>query len=337
MQNRLKKLSPTAFDLWETNPDEFYLKYLADQRPPKIPQTKPMSIGSAFDAHVKSYLNIALNAGIPKFTFEDLFMAQVEEQNRAWARDEGRYVFDCYRHSGALSDIMIDMTGLASPPRMETDVTGDVNGVPIGGKPDLYYVVKSGGRVLLDWKVNGYCAKTAKSPAKGYLVIRDGWPNEVSQAGEWTWASYGRSKSHGTAHRDCLQTRYKGILVNGGVKMEDIDPKWAAQLCFYSWCLGEPIGSDFIVGIDQLVCSPGSPRPQIRVAKIRCLISAAYQHELAARIERCWNHVSSGHIFAKMTREDSDRQCVLMEQTAIEFSKNSTPEDRWFNATMRKA
>ena len=48
-----KYISPSALKLFEKNPTEYYLKYLADAHPPRSPQTQPMSVGSAFDAFVK--------------------------------------------------------------------------------------------------------------------------------------------------------------------------------------------------------------------------------------------------------------------------------------------
>ena len=50
------RLSHSAFAIWESNPEEFYLKYLAEHRPPRVPQERPAAAGSAFDAFVKSSL-----------------------------------------------------------------------------------------------------------------------------------------------------------------------------------------------------------------------------------------------------------------------------------------
>ena len=32
--------------LWEKDPEEHYVKYLSDNRPPRLPQTEPMCVGS---------------------------------------------------------------------------------------------------------------------------------------------------------------------------------------------------------------------------------------------------------------------------------------------------
>ena len=46
--------------MFEKDHDEFYLKYLSENRPGRLPQTLPMSVGSAFDARVKSSLHEAI-------------------------------------------------------------------------------------------------------------------------------------------------------------------------------------------------------------------------------------------------------------------------------------
>ena len=50
-------LSPTSISLHEKDVDEFYSRYLADNKMPRMAQTQPMAIGSAFDAFCKSYLH----------------------------------------------------------------------------------------------------------------------------------------------------------------------------------------------------------------------------------------------------------------------------------------
>lgn len=53
-------ISPTALKLYRDNRDEYYLRYLADTKSPRDGQTQPMSIGSAFDAYVKSDIHTKL-------------------------------------------------------------------------------------------------------------------------------------------------------------------------------------------------------------------------------------------------------------------------------------
>ena len=101
-------LSPSQVSLWEGNKDEYYLQHLAEVRAPRMPQMNYMSIGSSFDAYVKSAMHEVLfgKGADPKFEFDAIFTEQVEEQNRDWARTEGQYVFDCYKASGAYDELL---------------------------------------------------------------------------------------------------------------------------------------------------------------------------------------------------------------------------------------
>jgi len=307
---------------WEDDKREFYMKYLSETRPPRIKQTQPMSIGSSFDAHVKSFLHKEfLGLNDPRFNFENIFTAQVEEHNRAWARAEGEYAFQCYKISGALADLMLDLKSVSGSVKMEFEIRGDVAGVPMLGKPDLFYVTKDMARVSLDWKVNGYCSKYSISPAPGYIVVRDGWNDRK------------RSSSHFTMHKDALLVKHNGVMVNGALTMEHVDPKWATQLAVYSWIMGEEIGSDFIVAIDQLACAPReNNRPAIRVARHRTLISKSWQLELRDRICRCWEIVNSDWIFRDVEKQQSIEQCFMLDEVGKSMRKQvaAGSKDEWF-------
>ena len=47
-------LSYSSLTTLEKNSEEFFIKHLAETRAPKVPQERPASVGSAFDAYVKS-------------------------------------------------------------------------------------------------------------------------------------------------------------------------------------------------------------------------------------------------------------------------------------------
>ncbi|MCV5968541.1 hypothetical protein, partial [Lactococcus petauri] len=90
---------------------------------------------------------------------------------------------DAYKLQGALSDIMIDLEGAVGKPRFETSIEGYVtaiainpNGIPLLGKPDIFFLTKKGATVIFDWKVNGYCSNYNKSPSAGYIRIRTNDP-----------------------------------------------------------------------------------------------------------------------------------------------------------------
>lgn len=283
-------MSPTSLKAFESNRDEFYLRYLADHKPPRFPQTKPMSVGSAFDAYCKSFLHFHLfgNYG-PNNEYEkdSIFVAQVEEHNRDWAREAGENAFQLYKKSGALSDLMIELSTAVNDPRFEFSIQSFVEGqtgaVPLLGKPDIYFINGQGCRVILDWKVNGYCAKKMTSPNYGYVMVRDSWlPSERKP-----------STRNRLPHKDCCPSDFKGVQINKNIWMEQVNEEWAAQLSTYAWLLGEEVGSDLVLGIEQLCGYPvdDMPRPLLRCASHRCRASFDFQINLHQRYVSAWTAI----------------------------------------------
>ena len=103
---QLEYYSPTSLKTWKSDKREFYVRYLADTRPPRAKQTEPMAIGSAFDAYIKCYLAKCLwgsNAAKQRgFEFEKVFEEQVEEHNRDQARLHGSMVLDLIKNMDVL-------------------------------------------------------------------------------------------------------------------------------------------------------------------------------------------------------------------------------------------
>lgn len=318
-----KYLSPSSISLWDSNREEFYLKYLAENRPEKFKQTLPMAAGSAFDAKIKSYLHEKLfGKNHPKaaeFEFDTIFTAQVEAHNRDWALPVAKHIFDRYCLCGAMADLMQELQRAAGPPRFEFSIEGFVTGkaasVPVLGKPDLFLVNAQGARVVLDFKVNGFCSNTPTSPKKGYVKCRDGWLPGEKKA----------TRGSGMPHSECIPTPYLGININKQILMEQVDPSWANQLSIYSWLLGEEIGSqNVIIGIDQ-ICSAPNPAgsPWLRFASHRCRIGSEYQFALFEHIQYIWLRIQSGWIFDTMTEEQS----MIHQQDLDQMAKNLTGDD----------
>lgn len=328
-------LSPTAIAQYYKDPQEYYLRYLSDNRPPRFAQTRAMSIGSSFDAYVKSYLHQALfgKDNDPKFVFENIFEAQVEQHNRDWALAAGRYVFGCYRNSGALGDLMIMLQGATNTPRFEFDLMGAVSGsresvdltigdVILMGKPDLHFRNNEGADVVFDWKVNGYCSSRNVSPAKGYVKLRDGWSGV-------------QSRTHGQSHKDAFVTYVKGIPVNCAHKMEEVDEDWANQLSVYGWLLGLPVGGDFIVAIDQLACDGSKTElPKIRIAEHRTTVSETHQRTFLKKAVDLWNIIHSDHYFTDVSLDESKARCAALD-TVAKGLEGETAEDEWFRQVTR--
>ncbi len=329
---KVEYLSPTSIDQWDRDRDEFYLRYLAHQRPPRIPQNRAMSIGSAFDAYAKSYLHERLFGANndPKYAFEALFEAQVEPQNRDWAREHGSYVFEQYKSSGVLADLFTELKAAQGDVRMEFEIRGAVQGYREGasrtigsvvllGKPDIAFVNKAGAYVVLDFKVNGYVSNHAPSPQPGYLRMRSA------------------GKTYHGMHKKCHPMMVGGIMINIGSKMEELNEAWARQLAIYAWLCGQPIGSDFIVAIDQIVCdaTKGPGLPAIRVAEHRTQVGREFQSRVFHRALEIWEIVQSGHIFRDLSPEESRNKCEVLEKVAGGLVGDGSANARWFAEVCR--
>ncbi len=288
-------LSPTSVRLFTQDPELFYLRYLAKNKMKREPQTQPMSIGSAFDAYTKSYLHERLfgKGANPQFDLEALFEAQVEEHNRDWAWHNGQYVFDAYKKAGCVADLMMELNQAVGTPRFEIKVQAEIEGVPLLGIPDIFFINGLGARVIYDWKVNGYCAKSLKSPMAGYIKLREAGKEVKS-------------------HRDCVLLLWRGIYINAAIFMTG---DWADQLTIYSWLMGEPVGSEEIVfGVDQ-ICGP---KDRLRFATHRLRITPEYQFHLLDLVKDTWKAIEEDWIFRDLDIEESRDRCRLLE-SEIEF------------------
>lgn len=310
-------LSPSSLKTFEKGKDEFYLKYLADNKPPRLGQTDPMAVGSSFDARVKSYLHEKLYGNFGPgdgYRFETLFEKQVEPHARDKALVAGLDVFTRYKKSGALADLMIELGTAINTPRFEFDIKGTIRTrigeVPMLGKPDIFFVNSEGIRVIPDWKVNGYYSKSNTSPKRGYVKIRDGWTSDEGKP----------SGGNHQPHKDCWPTMKKGIKMNPTITLADVDIEWCDQITIYGWLLGEEIGStDLVGGIEQIVGNS----PFLRIASHRCLASTAqYQYNLQERIETAWAAISGGKrkFFAELTEDESEARCNDLEDQAAALS-----------------
>jgi len=330
-------LSHSGMSLWESNPEEYYLKNIAPTRAPRLPQEKPASVGSCFDAFAKSALHEALfgKGADPVYSFEALFEAQVEPHNRDWVLEEGRYTFDCYKYSGMYQSLLDMLLQAVEPPRFEFSVFATLGGVPFTGKPDCRFILPGPIHVIHDWKVNGYCSNSATSPVKGYLLCTDGEPlyKTDKKTGVQTLAP---NKSHNTAHKQFAEFDHHGLTIDAGY-MEDLSTDWADQLSLYGWALGEKIGDQNVVlQIHQTVAKPiALRRPQLRFAQFRCRVRDSYQHHLLGRLQTAWKHISTGHIIPTLTRAENDARCRALDKESIGLQSDGSIEGDFFAAVVR--
>ncbi len=286
-ESRLKALSPTSLKCFETSVDTFVCRYVLEI--PRPPQTKPMSIGSAFDARIKAYIAQKI-LGVEDW-FENLFEAQVEPAFRDWAFAESENVFNDYVNAGCADDLIREI-GDSIALRMEFEQFKSLKyedgfEVPLYGKPDAYFMRRDGLQIVIDWKVNGYCSQA--SPAAGYVRLID---KEGYDLG---------------SHRYAFPILYKGISCATG----EIPLQWRDQIRMYSWMLGED-NNDWVAGIDQLAYRNGIPRYAIH--RIRLTDDDL---ELRKRIRLAWEAISTGHYYYDRSLEESNMRIELLKDNRV--------------------
>lgn len=310
-------MSPSSLKCFEDNQEEYYLRYMVESRPPRTPQTKPMSVGSAFDAYAKSYIHYALFGHFGKdnqYAFDTIFEEQVEPHWRDWAYEAGKICFDVYKLSGALASMMMELRTSIGEPRFEFTIRGLISGkagtVPLLGKPDIFFVNDQGARVILDWKVNGYCSQA--SPTPGYIQL------------------LGKThKKHGMCHDKCVVGAHNGININVAYPLEKFSSLWAGQLATYAWLLGEDVGSEQLVsGIDQIT---KSAKGHLIITRHRAIISSSHQFELLGRYCYAWDCVTGGHFFKGLSHLDSLEKCKFLDKKA-EVLSSDDPFSKFVNA-----
>ena len=329
--------SHSAFSLWEKNPEEYYIKHLADTRAPRMPQERPASVGSCFDAYAKSALHEALfgKGADPAYSFEALFETQVEPHNRDWAGPEGKYVFECYQYSGLYDTLLESLKRAIEPPRFEFTVEKVIHGVPFLGKPDCRFVLPGPVHVVHDWKVNGFCSKSAVSPTKGFMLCCDGEPlfKPNKKTGELEPAP---NKTDKQPHKQFVAYDHHGFAIDAGY-MEDLSTDWADQLSLYGWALDEKIGDQNVVlQIHQCVAKPiPDRRPSLRFAEFRCRVRDSYQKHLLKRLTTAWTAITSGHVIPTLSREDNDNRCRLLEKESVGLQTDGSTKDNFFAECVR--
>lgn len=308
---RPKYLSPTSYALWRADRTQYYLQYLSPHKPPRPPQNNHMSVGSAFDAYAKSYLHkLLVGDNDPKFEFNTLFEAQVEPHNRDEARRAGHDCYQAYVQSGALSELQQTLQKGIGKPRFEFTIEGVVSGtrpskdirilgVPLSGKPDLWFTTQCAQNIIFDWKVNGYYSASGVSPVAGYVRLYPGFE----------------------AHKSVIIEKIGTVRTSKNMPLNQTKQEWADQLCIYSWVLGAPVGSEVIGIIHQLVCR----KTGIRIAEHCSRLDAEYQHELFHGLSVAWNRIQEGVIFDNMTAAESLDYAKSLDKMYYNPNTNAIP------------
>ncbi len=326
----IEYLSPSRISTFYKSPKEFYLRYLCPHRPPPMLQTQPMAVGSAFDAYVKAWLYKSLyGSNDPKYSFAALFETQVEAHNRDWAKMAGAYAFSQYKELGALGDLLLMLQKAVGDARFEFEVRGVVNDGPEAlarvvsdgeghkpivflGKPDLAFDLANGTKVVLDWKVSGFCSKYGVSPMPGYVNLR--------------------GRKGGTTAHERASIGFKGsVKINKEPPSTYFNQDWLTQTCIYSWLLGIEVGSEFLIAIDQLACKPDlKDMPDIRVSEYRCVIPPEDQFAIYEKARHVWEVAHSDHFFRDLSYEESKDQEKALDTLATTLrDKGGDALDKW--------
>lgn len=338
-----RSLSPSAFMAWEKDPNEYALRYLVDNKPPRTPQELPASVGSAFDAVVKSKLHASIfGAGFdPQYEFDALFVEQVEEHNRDEARVMGFHVFNNYVDTGSYAGLLKMMELAEEDPQFEFSAGAIIDGIPMYGKPDCRFVDRFRNHIILDWKVRGYCSKYGASPMKGYRRCRDGldWATRNFTKRELVKREAGEevigkaSRNHDQEHKLYLEMDFNGLPINQGF-LETSAPEWATQLSIYGWLMGEKVGDEnVVVCIDEIVGKfmGEGEQPLLRVANHRARVSRDFQLDLHGRMKKLWDAINSGWVFQDLSRDDSDSLFDMLQRQANGMATDGSAEEDWFS------
>lgn len=303
-----KYMSHSSFSLYKQNKQQFFEVYCVTHPPERMKQTRAMSVGSAFDAEIKNLLVKELWDDVPpQFELETLFNKQVEEHNREFARPAGKYLIQQYKELGALADLMLDLSKSIIIPRFEFELISEVEGVPLKGYPDVFFVTEKDARIIFDFKVNGYDSREGAAPKRGWVKVR----------GEAT-----KQKNFP------MLMDYKGVKINVSDHFEHIDSSWAQQNTMYAWMLGETIGSDFIIGIEQLACTPWYPMPKVKIASHRGKVSPKFQENLISEMQEAWDRITNLEICDN--QEEIEAKCTAM----WEMKQSEDPKERAFARLM---
>ena len=321
----IRALSPTSLMLYKRDPELWYLKYCADEQLPRSEQTKPAAVGSAFDALIKArlykhyYNEVAIDH---PYSARTLLAQQVNPDLMDWATNAGIHCLTQYERCGALADILLETH---QPPQFEfplrQTLTLDGLEVPVYGIPDMSYHY-NGYTIILDWKVNGYCAKSVTSPTPGYLICRDGWDFRYCKP----------SRSHRKMHPDVVKKQLADLTISSQ-PLEASDEQWAVQLTTYAWLIGGD--NDFIGAIEQLCGQPvpGHDQPNLRIASFRGQVSKGFQETLVGMYTQCWLAYKSGHIFLTESREASNARCKFLDNLTHILMKGNPDSSEFIAAT----
>lgn len=191
---------------------------------------------------------------------------------------------------------------------MEKTGRATVEGIPLLGIPDLHFKIHDTS-VILDWKVNGFCSKSKKTPTPGYVANCDLFGDNLGM------------------HKDVqLESMPLIGFIDAGNCLVDRASEWALQLVTYNWLAGVPVGDEILGMVDQLYCQDGEV---LGVALHRSLISREFQETVFQQYKDLWDVVNSDWIFRNLRQDDSKALCAKLDDQAAAYG-GTEEKDAWF-------
>lgn len=307
-----KYISPSALSKYLSDREQYYLDYLADNRPPRQPQTPAMAIGSGFDAAIKCCIaNEVLDVCPDELMYERLKLDSVEAHNLTPHQEAyWLYIFDKYLASGSMADLIRDME-IGQHSILQGTVAATVScftqEVPLLCKPDLFCVGEDDFITVMDWKTKGLMGSTNVSPTPKYVRVRDSWGLEAGKPGS----------NKDMPHKAAAVIKSRGMEISS-VPLEEIDRSWAIQLTIGAWCIAKAPEEDFLGVIHQIVPHwlSTSKNPYVRVAQYYARPSKEFIRWLKGTLDDMWNAIQSGYIFTDLTVEENDERIQSLDKVA---------------------
>ena len=328
-----KYVSPSQAGLFYSDRAEYFLKYLAEHKPPPFKQTAPMAVGGAFDSHVTRALALKYFgrddprcAAGAEYDLEVMLDAAIQnpELDRKGLTRIGLELFKRYMATGAYGRLCAELDSADEGSiTMQTQLfhavpdtsTPSGQSLTLMGFPDLAY--KRGGvQHVYDFKCNGFFSQA--SPLKNHV-----------------WKGTGSTE---TVHKGAILGKHScGTVIDLSNVFDD---NYKRQTCTYAWALlNRPTGDyePIIVGIEQVACRPASTRWKdptvdgVAVSNVstRSLISVEAQEAVMGEYKHMWECITSGWVFDDLSREESDAECSRLEAVAKGLA---TDIDEDFNA-----
>jgi len=279
----IKYLSPSALKQWETNTDEWVFQRIV--KGTKFKQTIPMAIGSKFDDLIKEHI-------IEEFKLGQSSPSGVEVEDNL-VTELGELAFVSYLNSDSYHSLMA-MLHKATEVDLIGDFTGEIDGVPVRGKPDLAFVLDN--LYVLDWKTGGFLSQA--SPTYGYI-----------------------------GHNKSFFAKKQGLMCNIESALLQRQPTWIDQLTTYNLLLGAT--PPFIGLIDQLTHRNGrvtcvSHREEIVIEQIDLT---------KKRFRQAWSYIERGHYFPELSKAESDDRVAQLFKQKEAFEGDSV-NDLWYKEIM---